>query len=173
MQSKIQYCSFNIEDFVSITELYKDQDTFAKFKTQDVLLIQEWKNLNQEGDKFIAKLNENNTRQYGYKSEDRVAVIYDTTKFDFILSKDIELAYEAPSIIEQTYTKGRQKRNILVILRPNANNPNLHLNPNLYLCIVNCHLSAYKPESHPGFHKRQLSQLLKDSLKDSYALSFQ
>lgn len=158
----LNYCSFNIEDFAAIFELYKDQETFNKFKGQDLLLIQEWKNTNQEGDTFINKLNENNTRKYEYKSEDRVAVIYDSTKFDCILSEAIELAYEEPKSFEKMYTTGRKKNNILVVLRPKTSDAN---NPNLNLCIVDFHLSAYKPDSHPGFHKRQLSNLLKDSLK--------
>ena len=158
----LNYCSFNIEDFVAIFELYKDQETFNKFKSQDLLLIQEWKNTNQEGNTFINKLNENNTRKYEYKSEDRVAVIYDSTKFDCILSEAIELAYEGPKIFEKMYTKGRKKNNILVVLRPKTSDA---IKTNLYLCIVDFHLSAYKPDSHPGFHKRQLSNLLNASLK--------
>jgi hypothetical protein len=153
----MNYCSFNIEDFVAIDKLYEDIDTFDKFKKQDFLLIQEWKD--PEGKNFIKKLNENNNRSYDYTYEDRVAVIYDTNTFKLHYSEAIELAYEEPTTFEKIYTTGRKKKNILVILTPKKSD-----SLNLKICIVNFHLSAYKPDSHPGFHKRQLSKLLKDAL---------
>jgi hypothetical protein len=154
----MEYCSFNIEDFVAIDKLYQDNDTFDKFKKQDFLLIQEWKD--PEGQNFIENLNENdNNRSYDYTYEDRVAVIYDTNTFELSYSEAIELAYEEPTTFEKIYTTGRQKKNILVILKPIKS-----VSSELTICIVNFHLSAYKPASHPGFHKRQLSNLLKDAL---------
>ena len=154
----MEYCSFNIEDFVAIDKLYQDNDTFDKFKKQDFLLIQEWKDT--EGQNFIQKLNQNdNNRSYDYTYKDRVAVIYDTNTFELSYSQAIELAYEEPTTFEKIYTTGRKKKNILVILTPKKS-----VGSELTICIVNFHLSAYKPASHPGFHKRQLSKLLKDAL---------
>lgn len=156
----ITYCSFNIEDFSSIKNLYDNEMLFNKFRNLDLLLIQEWKNKNNEGEMFISKLNENNKRKYEYKYVDRVCLIYDINNFECTNYFPIELAFEAPKMIEKAYTKGRVKSNILTILKPKSSEIS-----NLVLCIINFHLSAYKPDLHKGFHKKQLSKLLKDSLK--------
>lgn len=147
----IKYCSFNIEDFVAIDKLYKNKH-FDKFKENDIILIQEWKE--KEGNEFIVKLNNQEKRHYICKSKDRLAIIFDENKFKFKKAYGIELLYEPPHILEKLYTKGRRKKNIMVLMEYN----------NFKLCVINFHLHAYDKNYHPGFHKKQLSKLLSDSL---------
>jgi exonuclease III len=145
----MKYCTFNIEDFVAIANINSAQLT--KFKEMDIILIQEWKE--KEGEAFIVELNKG-PRHYVYKSKDRVAIIFDDT-FKLKKAYGIELLYEPPHIFETLYTKGRKKKNMMVLLEYEKKS----------LCVINCHLHAYSAYYHPGFHKKQLSKLLKDSLK--------
>jgi exonuclease III len=145
----MKYCTFNIEDFVAIANINSAQ--LKKFKEMDIILIQEWKE--KEGKAFIVELNKG-SRHYVYKSKDRVAIIFDDT-FKLKKAYGIELLYEPPHIFETLYTKGRKKKNMMVLLEYK----------NKSLCVINCHLHAYSSYYHPGFHKKQLSKLLNDSLK--------
>ena len=160
-QNQLNVASWNIEDFVSIVELYNSENQvfLNKLRQQDIILIQEWKNTNYEGDLFICKLN-NNLIKYSYNSVDRVSVIYNTELFDKTktIHYKIPLAYEAPTMLEKTYTTGRQKYNMLTILFP-INNAKLPI------CVINFHLSAFSPQYHPGFHKKQMNELLQTSLQ--------
>ena len=162
---------WNIEDFVSINELYDSENPpfLNRLRLQDIIIIQEWKNTNFEGDLFLSKLN-NKRLKYLCDFVDRVAIIYNKDIFDSTktIVYKIPLAYEAPSTLEMTYTRGRQKYNMLTILFPKNKNK-------LPLAVVNCHLSAFSPQFHPGFHRRQLTGLLKNSLqkmKDARIIRF-
>ena len=163
-QALLNVISWNIEDFVSINDLYNSENQQSEsflnqLRNQDIILIQEWKNKNYEGDLFLCKLNNNNLR-YTYNSVDRVAIIYNTYVFDSTKTVvyQMPLEWEAPSLIERTYTTGRQKYNMLTILYPK----NTKLLP---ICVINFHLSAFSPQYHADFHKRQLSGLLDMSLQ--------
>jgi hypothetical protein len=167
-KTQLNVVCWNIENFVSINDLYKSENDqinesksalFLKtLRQQDIILIQEWKNTNNEGDLLLYKLN-NRRYKYSYTDVDRVAVIYNKDTFDEsrTVTFKIPLIYEAPAIIEKTYTKGRQKYNMLTILR--SKDPQ-----KLPICIINFHLSAFSPRNHPGFHKRQLNKLIEDSI---------
>jgi len=181
LKNTLNVVSWNIEDFVSINGLYNSEKIngdpnnqtiqnspspelrelffFKALRQQDVILIQEWKNKNYEGDLFLCKLN-NKRSKYAHDSVDRVAIIYNTDIFDktkTIVYK-IPLAYEAPSLIEKSYTTGRQKYNMLTILFPKNEK-------NLPICVINFHLSAFSPQYHSDFHKKQLTGLLQSSLQ--------
>jgi len=172
---------WNIEDFVSINGLYNSEKVdnnpnnenipnnekpemrelffLNKIRQQDIILIQEWKNANYEGDLFLCKLN-NKRKKYVHNSVDRVAIIYNTDVFDktkTIVYK-IPLEYEAPTRIERLYTTGRQKYSMLTILFPK-------MEGKLPICVINFHLSAFSPQYHPDFHKRQLNGLLEECLQ--------
>lgn len=181
LKNTLNVISWNIEDFVSINGLYNSEKIngdpnnqtiqndpspelrelffFKALRQQDVILIQEWKNKNYEGDLFMCKLN-NKKNKYAHDSVDRVAIIYNTDIFDKSKTNvyKIPLAYEKPSFIEKTYTTGRQKYNMLTILYPKNEN-------NLPICVINFHLSAFSPQYHSDFHKRQLTGLLESSLQ--------
>jgi len=133
----MKYCTFNIEDFVAIDNMTSSQ--LNKFKEMDIILIQEWKE--KEGKEFIVELNKG-PRHYVYKSKDRVAIIFDDT-FKLKKAYGIELLYEPPHIFETLYTKGRKKKNMMILLEYE----------NKSLCVINCHLHAYSSYYHPGFHK--------------------
>ena len=172
---------WNAEDFVSINGLYKSEKMennlnkqtiddrqkpenrelyfLNELRVQDIIMIQEWKNINFEGDLFMCKLNKRRVK-YSVTSVDRVAVIYNTDIFDKskTITYEIPLAYEAPKLIEKIYTKGRQKYNMLTILFPNDQTK-------LPVCVVNFHLSAYSPQMHQDVHKKQLTKLIEDSLQ--------
>ena len=34
------------------------------------------------------------------------------------------------------------------------------------ICVISFHLSAYIPSKHPGFHKKQLTKLITDSIQN-------
>lgn len=144
----MKYCTFNIEDFVAIHNMTTEQ--LNRFKEMDIILIQEWRE--KEGKEFIVELNKG-PRHYVYKSKDRVAIIFDDT-FKLKKAYGIELLYDPPHIFEKLYTKGRKKKNMMILLEYK----------NKSLCVINCHLHAYSSYYHPGFHKKQLSKLLNDSL---------
>lgn len=155
--------SWNIEDFTMKDKLYSSS-FLSTLRKQDIILLQEWKK--NDGEEFIEKLNELSHNKYKFIGifTDRVAVIFKSSNLNnlnnFNVKKtkayNIKLEYEKPTYAEQTYTKGRQKSNILVILYPYDRKP---------LCIISFHLSAYLPSSHPGFHSKQLKSLIKSAVK--------
>ena len=180
-KTKLKIVCWNIEDFVSINGLYNSekvennpnnqtiennpkpevQELFFlnQLRDQDIIMIQEWKNTNYEGDLFLCKLNKRRFK-YSHTAVDRVAVIYNTDIFDknLTITFKIPLFHEAPRTIEKIYTKGRQKYNMLTILFPIDKSK-------LPICVVNFHLSAYSPEMHSDVHKKQITGLIQTSLE--------
>ena len=145
----IRISSWNIEDFTMITELLEDDLLISKLKYQHIILLQEWNNKEGQGNRFLDKL-----KKFKCVFVDRVAVLYNKKFFDSskTIVYEIKLEFEPPTLIEQSYTSGRQKSNILTILYPkNGIKP---------LCVISFHLSAYIPKEHIGFHKKQLTQLI-------------
>jgi hypothetical protein len=145
----IKICNWNIENMVAIDYLFsEDNKTFLnELMDIDLLLIQEW----VINGTFIKLLKNNH---FSYSVVDRVAVIYKDT---YILKyyKPIELIYENPHLLEKVYTSGRQKSNILVKLKNSLQFP---------IYVVSFHLSAYSPNLHPDFHKKQLTNLFKKAI---------
>jgi len=154
----IKISSWNVEDFVMINKLLKNYKLLSRLKDQDIILVQEWNNKDRKGELFVHEL-----QYFSYVSIDRVAVLYNTNLFDINKTKvyELKLEHEEPSYIEKRFTSGRQKSNILTILYP----INKDYKP---LCIISFHLSAYIPSHHPGFHKKQLTQLIKKAIKIIY-----
>jgi hypothetical protein len=147
--------SWNVEDFCRIEEIINNRSLIFNLRQQHILLIQEWNDKNYEGQKFVFELED-----FAYVYTDRVAVLYNKNRFDRSKTKvfDIKLEYEKPTLLEKVYTSGRQKSNILTILYPYQDG----YNP---LCIISFHLSAFIPTQHPGFHKKQLTNLIKKAIE--------
>jgi hypothetical protein len=148
--------------------------------------------LNPKLTKFLEKLNNNddgsvNANKYKATEINRVAVIYNSELFESQYTAPIELIHEPPKWFETTYTSGSQVTNMLTILYPvgykresllsindievnnsshsqtrTNNSPDKQLH--FPICVVNFHLNAYSPEYHPGFHKKQLTELLKNAV---------
>ena len=66
-----------------------------------------------------------------YINQKIVAIIFDD-KFKLKKVYGIELLYEPPHIFETLYTKGRKKKNMMVLLEYEKKS----------LCVINCHLHA-------------------------------
>jgi hypothetical protein len=153
--SEIKVLSWNVEDFIT---LYKYTDNiYDILQQQDILMIQEWNNKTNVNNEFFMKnINKNGKKRYDVISVDRVAVVYNTYKFEEIpIDNEIPLAHEPPSLFEP-HTTGRQKSNILVMLREK--------NTQMPIGVIVCHLSAYSPKLHPKFHAKQFTKLLADSI---------
>lgn len=153
----LKVISWNIEDFSTLHKILSNSlflnETLNK---QHLILIQEWKNDKniKQGEQFISRL-----ENFTYVSTDRVAVLYNTQFFNKDRTKyfTIQLEFEKPSKFEKLYTKGKQKSNILTILYP--------YNSDIPICVISFHLNAYIPSKHPGFHKKQLTKLITDSIE--------
>jgi hypothetical protein len=132
-----------------------------------------------------------NANKYKATEINRVAVIYNSELFESE-SQDtaaIELIHEPPTRFETTYTSGSQVTNMLTILYPvgykresllsindidievdnsshsqtrTNNSPDKQLH--FPICVVNFHLNAYSPKQHTGFHRKQLTKLLKNAV---------
>jgi len=159
-KDELNVITWNVEDFTELKTLVSKTGLMNELRNQDILLLQEWNNKNEEGFKFIFNLNYYRNKYFKYVSVDRVAIVYNTNIFDSnkTIKEKIKLEFEDPHFLERTYTKGRQKSNILTILYP----IDKHYNP---ICVISFHLSAYVPSQHKGFHKKQLTQLIVDARK--------
>jgi hypothetical protein len=157
-EDQLHVITWNVEDFTKLKKLISNTRLMYKLRQQHILLLQEWNNKDKVGEIFISNLIHDGYKNFEYVSVDRVAVVYNTSIFDSEKTIDVEipLEYESPSFEEQAYTTGRQKSNILTILYPKDKN----YNP---ICVISFHLSAYIPEQHPGFHKKQLTKLIIDA----------
>ena len=150
--------------------------------------------LNPKLTEFLKKLNNNddgsvNANKYKATEINRVAVIYNSELFESQDTAAIELIHEPPTRFETTYTSGSQVTNMLTILYPvgykresllsindidievdnsshsqtrTNNSPDKQLH--FPICVVNFHLNAYSPKQHPGFHRKQLTKLLKNAV---------
>lgn len=140
----IRVVSFNVENFV--TKPFRPKFLFNK----DIILIQEWRE--QAGEKLLKTLGS----QYAVHSVDRVAVIFNTKKFSVQQSEvfKINLVHESPTILEKTYTSDTKRYGMLSVLCPNNSNYRS-------IAVINGHLSAYSPNLHPNFHKKQFTDLVR------------
>ena len=155
---------WNVEDFKMLPinytkDLYQNLD-------YDIFLIQEWKHIGMEdehGGAFLKGLNNEHGGKYAIVFVDRVAVIYDSLQYDILMLDgempavfSIKLMNEPATRTEKFYTTGRDKVNLLVILKP--------LNDTKPIAVIVTHLNAFNPKYHPNFHAKQFTKLLADSL---------
>ena len=135
----ISVMSFNVEDFT----VQPFRPVFCK--NMDIIMVQEWNF--EKGSLFMKFLG----KKYKVVFFDRVAVIFNKTKFFDSEIHPIQLKYEDPTAFEKLYTTGRLKHNILTILKMKEG----------AIAVINCHLSAFIIDSYPHFHKRQMTDLFR------------
>jgi len=153
----LKVCCWNCEDFYQYspqnTSRYEmrheltDNNIMQELKTADIILLQEWNERNSA--LFLHYL-----ESFEKMVVDRTAVLYRKGKFTQPKYLEIELLWEKPHVIERAYTIGRVKKNIFAKL----------LYGTLPIYISCFHLSAYIPDFHAEFHRRQLNAYVNDCL---------
>jgi hypothetical protein len=155
----LEIINWNVENFVNINKIIKNNEVISKLKNADLILIQEWKE--KEGLLLLKVLNIADFI-FLFVTTGSCCIIYNSRKFMLHKFVEIQLQFNIDrTLVEKTYLSLKEHRTSLLA----SFKPLVKMDIDILHCVC-FHLGAFDPKEHKFLHSNQLNYIFKKLLRE-------